>query len=146
MRDKLAEWLRRYLPLEIAATLAALGGGLGIAALTANPLAIAYAGTWSENAGYYGMAIWREMRVCAPAGEHAATSLGQRAKTAARRLLWEFGAAEVMDSFVTRPFCLYWGATLSGNLALGLLLGKLAADLLFYTVAIIFYEAGRRLP
>ena len=138
MQNRLAEWLKRYLPLEIAATLAALVGGIGVAALTANPLAIAYAGTWSENVGYYGMAVWRELRAVVPTDEAEPAPLGLRASTAAKRLLWEFGAAELMDSFVARPFCLYWAVKVAGNLALGLLLGKLAADLLFYAVAIIF--------
>lgn len=143
MQKKLGEWLRRYLPLEIAATLAALAGGLGVACLSANPLAIAYAGTWSENVGYYGMAVWREIR--ARAGDDAAVpALATRFATAARRLLWEFGAAELIDSFVARPLCLYWAMALAGNVGLGLVAGKLLADVVFYAIAIAFYEAGKR--
>lgn len=145
MRPKLVEWLWRYLPLEIAATFSALAGGLGAAALTSNTLTIAYAGTWSENVGYYGMALWREMSVATPLGQ-VAPPFGARVMASIRRLLWEFGAAELLDSFVARPFCLYWAVTLAGNLALGLLIGKLAADLLFYSIAIVFYEAGKRWP
>ena len=145
MRPKLAEWLWRYLPLEIAATVAALAGGLGVAALSSNAVAIAFAGTWSENVGYYGMALWREMRTAAPPGD-IELPISTRLINSGRRLLWEFGAAEAIDSFVARPFCLYWAITLAGNLTLGLIVGKLAADLLFYAVAILFYETGKRWP
>lgn len=144
--SKLREWLRRYLPLEIAATAAAVAGGLGAALVTANPVAIAYAGTWSENAGYYGVAFMREFNRAAPSPQDA-TSTAQRwlarSLTAGRRLVWEFGAAELVDSFLARPLCMYWGVTLTGQLAIGLIAGKLAADALFYAIAIVFYEAGR---
>ncbi|MDX2156699.1 MAG: hypothetical protein SFW09_09330, partial [Hyphomicrobiaceae bacterium] len=63
VRGHIGHWIGRYLPLEIAATGTALVGGLAVAALTSNTAAIAFAGTWAENFGYYGFALARELRI-----------------------------------------------------------------------------------
>jgi hypothetical protein len=63
---------------------------------------------------------------------------------AVRALLWEFGVAEVLDSFLVRPLCMYAAVRLTGTLALGIILGKLAADAVFYAIAITFYEIGKK--
>lgn len=54
---------------------------------------------------------------------------------AVRDLAVEFGPAEALDSLLLRPFLLYAGISLSGHPALGALLGKLAADVVFYSLA-----------
>jgi hypothetical protein len=146
-RERLIEWGRRYAPLEIAATATALIGGLLASGVTANGVAIAYAGAWAENVGYYGVAFVREMRrgtaIAAGSAEGAGRLYYRRAMVAIRGLLWEFGVAEMIDSFVSRPFCMYWGTVLTGHLGYGIVLGKLAADVIFYGIAIVFYEWGK---
>src|SRR5689334_20732397 len=59
---KLARWLRRYLPAELAGTSAALaaavltlGAGSGIAAA-------AVAAAWAESAGFYAFVLARQLR------------------------------------------------------------------------------------
>ena len=146
------EWGRRYLPLEVAATLTALAGGLLASLVTSHGVAVAYAGAWAENVGYYGYAFWREMRARTAASAVVAASDGSSVDNASvlarlvasvRALAWEFGAAELIDSFVARPFCMYWGMALTGHLGVGIVAGKLAADVLFYAIAIVFYELGK---
>ena len=53
--------------------------------------------------------------------------------------------AEIVDSFLVRPGLL-WAASLAwgGNLV-AWLVGKLAADAVFYLVAIVSFETGRRI-
>lgn len=144
---RLAEWFRRYAPLEVLSTITALSGA-GIAALlTANAVAIAYAGAWAENVGYYGYAFAREMRWVGRADPDV-TDLSRpwfgRAASAVKTLLWEFGVAEVLDSVVVRPACMYAAVAAIGSLGVGIVVGKLVADIAFYGIAIVFYEWGKQ--
>lgn len=146
-RGKLAEWTRRYMPLEIVATLTALAGGLLVSVFTANPVAIAFGGTWGENSGYYGLAFvrdWLALNERPSADGARPPTPGGRAWLIGKRLVWEFGMAEVLDSFVFRPFCMFAATTLIGSVWIGIIVGKFAADVLFYGVAIVFYELGKR--
>lgn len=146
LRSRLGEWTRRYLPLEIIATMTAVAGGVLTALFTANPVAIAFGGTWGENAGYYSYAYAREMRAisaqCAAEGCRAPGFLA-RSYDVIKRLIWEFGLAELADSFVVRPFCMFTASSLLGSLELGIIAGKLAADVIFYAIAVVFYELSK---
>lgn len=129
----------RYLPLEIAATVCALLGGLGASTLVGNGAVIAYVATWAENVGFYGVALVRDMRA------HRGGAAGWTAQwgallASARRLVSEFGPAELLDSFILRPALLYALPKLTGHLAAGLLLGKIIADIAFFGLAVIAYE------
>jgi hypothetical protein len=57
-------------------------------------------------------------------------------------LLTEFGPAGVIDTFVSRPLAMGLGAQLLGP-RLGLIVGKLVGDVLFYLPVIITYERRR---
>ena len=139
------EWTRRYLPLEILATVTALIGGMSAAIVTANAVVISYAGAWGENVGYYGYAFTREMRrLSAGSPDAPPMAFWSRVSTTIRGLVWEFGLAELIDSFLARPFCMFAATALLGSLELGIVAGKLAADVLFYAIAIVFYELGKR--
>lgn len=140
MMARMLEWLRRYLPLELMATAFSMAGGLGAAALGANAGVIAYVATAMENVGFYGYALSREVRLRLGASPISPATVGPLLLPASRNLLGEFGPAELIDSFVLRPACLYALPKLTGNLAIGLLLGKLAADAAFYGLAVIAYE------
>lgn len=145
LRARIAEWARRYLPLEILATFTALVGGLTVATFTDSPVATAFAGTWGENVGYYGLAFARELKALSQDGASPpALSLPERVSLATRRLLWEFGFAELIDSLVARPFCMFTAGVVVGSPELGIVVGKIVADILFYAIAIVFYEIGKR--
>lgn len=146
MKAKLREWLTRYLPLEIAATACSLAGGLGASALGLNAGIVAFAATWAENAGFYGYALAREIRSRLSGAGVSVPAVATALLPAIRALLAEFGPAEVLDSFVMRPAALYVMTKLTPNLTLGLLLGKILADVSFYVVAVAAYEWHRRRP
>lgn len=132
-------WLRRYLPAEAVGTVCAVLGGL-LAGAGAPALA-ALGGAWGENAGYYGTMLARDLR--ARRAREGRLTAGGALRTI-RGLALEFGGAEVLDSFLVRPAALFAAITLTGSLPLGILLGKLAADLAFYLPAILGYELRRR--
>lgn len=144
VRAKLTEWTQRYLPLEIVGTVTALLGAWLANMFTANPVAIAFAGTWGENVGYYALAAARdfELRLDDDGDIDEVPKLGLWRLL--RNMVVEFGFAEGMDSFVVRPACMYFGQQLLGSLSWGIVAGKLAADVVFYALVIVFYELRKK--
>jgi len=129
-----AAWIRRYGLLELAGTAGALAAAWAAHAATGSLAAAAVAGTAGENAGYYGLAALEAVRRhagCTEGGAAGALVVGWRA---ARDLAVEFGPAEVVDTFWTRPgLMVAMGAWL--GVGWGIPAGKLAADAVFYAVA-----------
>jgi hypothetical protein len=141
LRDKLAEWGRRYLPAEVVGIICALVGGIVASRMLGNPALTALAGTWGETVGYYATMLVTELRQRgAPAGRIALRNVPR----AIRDLLLEFSGAECLDSLFIRPAAMYALAAWSGNLVVGLLLGKLVADIAFYIPTIVSYELRRK--
>ena len=130
----LARWLRRYLPSELLSLLAAVAGAQLAYGATANPAVAAVAGAWSETIIYYATMLTREVRA------HP----GQRLPITLRNLVLEFGLAEALDSLLIRPAMMYAATQLLANIALGTVLGKFAADVVFYIPTIAAYELRRR--
>jgi hypothetical protein len=81
--------------------------------------------------------------------QRAAFALNRRyglagAARTARNLFFEFGVAELLDSTVLRPLAMGLGARFFGR-ALGVVVGKFAADVTFYVPVICAYELRRYL-
>jgi len=145
MKKKLAEWLKRYLPAEVLSLIATLAAGGGAFALTHNRTTTALAATWAGNVAYFGCILLQDIRrtrhLRLAAGKPYTTrTLGKNI----RALLVEFGAAELLDSFVIRPLLMYYLPLWLGNLSGGILAAKLAADVTFYVPAIISYELSKK--
>ncbi|MEV7629283.1 hypothetical protein [Actinoplanes sp. NPDC089786] len=87
-------------------------------------------GSVAETFGFYGVILGLEWR---RAGRPTLRSL--------RSLLVEFGPAELIDTFVTRPLLLAAGPALFDDVSTGVVVGKVAADVLFYA----FVMPSRRL-
>ena len=56
----------------------------------------------------------------------------------------EFGPAELADTILIRPAAMFLGSLATGNILVGVLIGKVAADLAFYGLAITSYEFAVR--
>lgn len=56
----------------------------------------------------------------------------------------EFGTAEYLDSFIVRPFAMYFFPKLLNNITLGLIAGKFAADGIFYIPTILSFELRKK--
>jgi ornithine decarboxylase len=137
-RGRVREWLARYLPAELAGILGAvLAAGVfhrfDIAAATA------YAGAIGETVAFYSVILFREVR----AGARRAD--GRSIASRLRGLVLEFGPAELLDTFAIRPLAMYLGSQLIGSVTLGVVAGKIAADVVFYTIAVVGYEASKAL-
>jgi len=138
---KVREWSRRYLPAELFGTVfAMLSAGLAFA-FSGSGVVAAFAGTWGENLGYYGSVLVRDVSSSRKQHMAAGRAYGLFSfMRNIRNLVLEFGFSEVLDSFFIRPFFMYIFPLLLNNLAFGILLGKLAADVTFYIPTIISYE------
>lgn len=135
------EWIARYLPAEALATSGAVLGGLLIDYLTKNSVLTAFGATWGENLGFYGTIFFQDLKK--RMRQDNTITIGGIIKVL-RGIFLEFGTAEFFDSFLIRPMAMYYSAKFIGNLAVGLAVGKLAADLIFYIPTIISYELRKK--
>jgi len=140
---RIKRWLRRYGPAEVTGIVTALLGSYAVHALTGSEIAAAFGGALGETLGFYGVIVGREIRTDRQTARAAGVQYGPRAwlRTAAN-LMIEFGPAEILDSGLIRPAAMGLGTRLLGR-ALGVPLGKLAADVTFYVPVILIYEWRR---
>ncbi|MDB4890950.1 MAG: hypothetical protein JWL61_2805 [Gemmatimonadetes bacterium] len=137
--------MRRYGFAEVAGLVTALVGSSVVFALTGNDVAAAYGAVLGENVGFYGLILAREFtrdaRVAHARGE--SYDLINVVRTAGD-LMFEFGPAELLDSLLIRPAAIGFGMHFLGR-PWGVVVGKLAADVLFYVPVIVAYETQRRI-
>ena len=138
---KIKKWLKRYLPAEIIGTIFALVASLGVYSLTKNDVLAAIAGAWSETIGFFGTMIIREVRHSQKEHreENKNYSIFSFIKDA-RSIIFEFGFSEILDTWLIRPFTMYIFPLIIPNRPIGVLVGKLAADIIYYAPAIVSYE------
>ena len=140
------EWSKRYLPAEVVGSFTALTAAWAVYAISGSLVAAAIAGSIGESLGYYGCVAFRDLRRYN--AQHRHHGLPERRWLVGTRtvggMLIEFGPAELVDSFLARPFFMYLMPTLLHNLPGGLLVGKLAADVVFYSLAIASYELKKQ--
>ena len=142
---KIKEWLWRYTPAEVVSLIGTLLGAWLVYHWTDNRLGASAAGTICGNVGYFGTILMRDVRKTRSQLQH-----DNRAYTFSvffknvRALFIEFGLAEVLDTFLIRPFLLYQMPLWIGSLAWGWIIAKFAADVTFYLPAILFYEWSKK--
>jgi hypothetical protein len=142
VRRKLQEWVRRYLPAEVSGTVTALAAAWTVHAASGSLISAAVAGTIGEGLGYYGcMAVREALHHDIRHRHHGRMKrLWLTGIVTVRDMLIEFGPAELVDSFLVRPFFMYLMPSLLHDFTAGILVGKLAADVIFYSLAIGAYE------
>jgi hypothetical protein len=141
LRPRLAEWVRRYGPAELGGMTAALLASIAARQATHSAIAAAYAAAWAETLAYAGVIVARDL-----IAERRASRSGRLVRdtgVVGVRLLAEFGPAGVIDTLVTRPLAMAAGVRLFGPV-LGIVTGKIAADIVFYAPVIYMYERVRR--
>jgi hypothetical protein len=134
-RRRCREWLARYGPAEAGAVVGTLVG-----LTVAEPLGLvasAYAGAIGDGIGFYGVLLARDL-LRQPKGKRA-----RSLPAVVGALTLECGPAELLDSFVSRPFAIYLATSLLGATVAGGLAGKIAADIVFYAAAITAFELRR---
>ena len=143
--SKRREWLWRYIPAEILGTTTALIGAWVVYAHT-HSFVVATASGWiGEGIGFYGYFLAVELTSNSKRYSHH--SLIKRVPlavaAASTNLLVEFMPAEVLDNFIIRPYLMYLVPHYVHPYPVGFLIGKFSADVLFYALAIVGYEARK---
>ncbi len=145
MKNKIKKWLKRYLPAEIVGTIFAVFFSLTTYKVTKNDVLAAIAGAWMETIGFFGTMIIREVlhnrKECK--AQNKKYTFAAFLKTV-RDIVFEFGFSEILDTYAVRPFMLYIFPIIIGERAIGVLVGKFAADIIYYGPAIISYELQQR--
>lgn len=133
---RLLFWARRYLPAEIVGTATLFLASWAAMALGGSPIVVAYAAALGESLGFYavlGTGIHRELRRTL----HG-RSAGARLRRTIVLLVAECGPAELLDSLLARPLLLLLSMAVLPD-GWSLLVGKIAADLLFYVISAACY-------
>jgi hypothetical protein len=141
-RERLMEWVRRYLPCEIAGTVGELGGAALAYLLTDSMAAAAITATVGASVGYYAAAYTSAVRWAYRErdAEGRPTRILAANLFALRSVAIEFGPAELIDGIAIRPLAYYLGPLMFDNVVAGWIFGKLFSDIGFYVLAVSSYE------
>ena len=145
MKNKIAEWIKRYLPAEIISIVVTLVSSVLAFKLTQSNLTTALVGTWVGNIGYFGTILLTD--IYQANSELKLQNKPYTLKTFARNmraLFVEFGIAEFFDSLFVRPTLMYYFPIWVNDISLGVIIAKFAADITFYVPAIIAYELSKK--
>ena len=136
------EWVRRYLPCEIAGTVGELGGAAVAYLATGSLAAAAITATIGASAGYYAVAYASALRWSYRGNDDRRwpSRVLVSSLFALRSVAVEFGPAELIDSVAVRPVAFYVGPLIFHNTIAGWIFGKLVSDVAFYLLAISSYE------
>ena len=107
-------------------------------------IAAAYGASFGEGLGFYGSLVIREMiQEAYFAGARRAPYGASEMVRTWRGLLLEFGPAELLDTGLIRPLMMMLGTSVLGW-GLGVVAGKILADVAFYLAVIWVYERRRQ--
>ena len=143
-KTRLRTWVRRYGVSELAGIGMAFGGSWLMASATGNTIGTAYGAAVGEALGFFGSLVTREMIQEAYVAGSRREPFGVREIIRAwRGLLLKFGPAELLDTGLLRPLAMGVAIVTVGP-ALGIVAGKLLADVAFYLPVILIYEHRRK--
>jgi len=142
-KSNFKEWFDRYKYAELAATSAALASSQFSRIF--DGLTTAYLITFAEYFAFYGVIVFVAYQKLVKANRLLDKKTSPKELVVLiRNLLLEFGYPALLDFFFIRPFCMYWMPILTGNSYIGVILGKITADAVFYGLAIVNYELIKR--
>lgn len=145
MNTKAKEWIRRYLPAELLSVTATVVAAVFVFKISNNAVSTALAATWAGNIAYFGTIILKDIlksKQFLP--ENDSVFDYENLLRISKKILLEFGMAEILDSFLIRPALMFYLPIVTGNLTAGILLAKFTADITFYIPAIIGYEISKK--
>ena len=145
MKNKIREWIRRYLLADVLSTVLSMASAWVIHRTTGDNVLAAFLGSAVASISFYGIIAYSDVR----------KSLRHHRKHVLRynfasyfkdlrNLIIEFGPSEILDVLAVRPFFMYLMPKLMGEFVLGTFVGKMIADLVFFIPAIIMYEVRKK--
>lgn len=141
IKQKIREWLKRYLPAEIIGTITAVSAATIAHLFSENLILIAYTGSLGEAIGFYSTVFIQHILIVSKKNrtEQKIFSVFDLTKIITNIVL-EFGPAGIIDGLLLRPFFMYLFPVLLQNFTLGIFVGKIAGDITFYFLVILGYE------
>lgn len=142
-KSNFKEWFNRYKYAELASTSAALTTSLFSKMYSG--LTTAYLITFADYLAFYSVILFSSYKKLTQQNKllNKKTYI-REVLSLTKNLILEFGYPAFLDFLVIRPFCMYWMPILCGNYFFGIILGKISADLCFYSFTIINYELIKR--
>src|SRR4051812_30572528 len=141
VKVKAAKWLKRFLPAEIVGTISAIASTYVAMQLTDNRVTIAFTASIAETIGFYLTIITTDTLVVRKKLKAESRTLTvKQSLVILKDIIVDFGPAELVDSFVTRPLFMYLFPLWLANYPMGVIAGKIASDLAFYIPVIIVTE------
>lgn len=133
--NKIKEWINRYKYAELASIF-----GFGTACVLVkyfniNAVVSSVLITYIEFVFYYLTMILVQQK---------STSNSTSVFETIFHLLKEFGVAEIVDLLFSRSFFLFICPIIFNNFSVGIIVGKICADIVFYILTIFFYEKMKR--
>ena len=145
IKQKIKEWLKRYLPAEIVGTLTAIGVASIAHASNKNAVFTAYAGSVGESIGFYSTIFIQNILIADRKQKVANKTFSfSDIPKIIRDIILEFGPAGLMDGLIFRPFFMYLFTRVLKTFTLGIFVGKIAGDITFYILVIISYEIKKK--
>ena len=143
--NKIKEWMRRYLLAEILSTLLSLVTAWGINRTTGDNVLAAFAGSAMASVSFYGIIAYNDVRKSLKHHRKHDLSYGFVAYFKDfRNLIMEFGPSEILDVVAVRPLFMYLMPKVIGEFVLGIFIGKMIADVVFFIPAIVMYEVRKK--
>ncbi|MCC7029318.1 MAG: hypothetical protein IT257_03360 [Chitinophagaceae bacterium] len=141
MKNKIKEWIKRYLPAELLSVIVTMLAAKVTYEMSGSLISTAIAATWAGNISYFGYILVNDVVIA----NKRCTTLSEKFSdrhfsVILKAMALEFGVAELIDTILVRPAMMYYFPLWLNNLSLGIFTAKIVADLLFYIPAIICYE------
>ena len=145
LKNKIREWIKRYLLAEILCTLLSLATAWLIHRTTGDNVLAAFVGSAMASISFYGIIAYNDVRKSLKHHRKHDLIYGFAAYFKdLRNLLIEFGPSEILDVLAVRPFFMYLMPKLMGEFVLGTFVGKMIADVVFFIPAVIMYEVRKK--
>lgn len=145
MKNKIREWLRRYLLADILSTILSLGTAWVIHRTSGDNVLAAFVGSAMASISFYGIIAYSDVRKSLKHHRKHDLRYGFSSYFKdLRNLIIEFGPSEILDVLAVRPFFMYLMPKLMGEFVLGTFVGKMIADFIFFIPAIIMYEVRKK--
>lgn len=145
MKEKVKEYLKRYLVADIVSTVLSLATAWFIMESTTDRVLAAFVGSAVASIAFYLYIAIKDVRKSLK--RHKTANEKYKIKSFLidfRNLIIEFGPAELLDVLAVRPFFMYLMPKLMGDFMLGTFVGKLIADVAFFVPAILMYELRKK--
>ena len=145
MKNKIKEWIRRYLLADILSTALSLATAWVIHRTTGDNVLAAFVGSAMASISFYGIIAYNDVRKSLKHHRKHDLSYGLVAYFKdLQNLIIEFGPSEILDVLAVRPFFMYLMPKLIGEFVLGTFIGKMIADVVFFIPAIVMYEVRKK--